>query len=77
MMLYLKHSGMFFRGSQHYGKTHKVLNNIVKELENIYPGVASNSKEGLKETLTTYKLGVPGLLRVTLSTTNLSNLSIV
>ena len=53
-----------------YDKAHKALNNIVKELEITYPGAASSLKEGLEETLTVHKLGLPGLLRVTLSTTN-------
>lgn len=53
-----------------YDKAHKALNNIVKELEITYPGAASSLKEGLEETLTVHKLRVPGLLRVTLSTTN-------
>jgi transposase-like protein len=48
----------------------KRLNIIIDTLEYRYPSAAASLKEGLEETLTVHKLGVPGLLRNTLSSTN-------
>ena len=42
----------------------------VKYLENLNPSAAASLKEGLEETLTVHKLGVMGILRKTLATTN-------
>jgi transposase-like protein len=43
---------------------------IAAGLEHKYPKAAGSLMEGLEETLTVHKLGVPGLLRETLSNTN-------
>jgi len=52
--------------ASYYGR--KSLELTVKYLEN--PSAAASLKEGLEETLTVHKLGVTGLLRKTLQTTN-------
>ena len=46
------------------------LNRIAGSLEGRYPSAAASLSEGLEETLTVHRLGVPGLLRKTLSSTN-------
>jgi transposase-like protein len=43
---------------------------VVKHLEMLNPSAAASLREGLEETLTVHRLGVPPLLRKTLSTTN-------
>lgn len=53
-----------------YNDARKSLELTVKYLENLNPSAAASLKEGLEETLTIHKLGVKGLLRKTLSTTN-------
>ena len=46
------------------------LNAIADNLEFRYPNAASSMREGLEETLTVHRLEIPGLLRKTLSNTN-------
>lgn len=53
-----------------YDKAKASLGLTVKYLERLNPSAAASLKEGLEETLTVHKLGVAGLLRKTLSTTN-------
>jgi transposase-like protein len=53
-----------------YNEARKSLDLTVRYLENLNPDAASSLKEGLEETLTVHKLGIPGLLRKTLATTN-------
>ena len=53
-----------------YDDAKKSLDLTVKYLERLNPSAAASLKEGLEETLTIHKLGVAGLLRKTLSTTN-------
>ncbi len=53
-----------------YNEARKSLDLTVRYLENLNPDAASSLKEGLEETLTVHKLGVTGLLRRTLATTN-------
>lgn len=53
-----------------YDKAKASLDLTVKYLERLNPSAAASLKEGLEETLTIHKLGVTGLLRKTLSTTN-------
>lgn len=48
----------------------KSLELTVRYLERLNPSAAASLKEGLEETLTVHKLGVTGLLRKTLATTN-------
>lgn len=53
-----------------YDKAKASLDLTVKYLERLNPSAAASLKEGLEETLTLHKLGVTGLLKKTLSTTN-------
>jgi len=53
-----------------YDKAKIALDKLAKSLEHRYPKAADSLREGLEETLTVHKLGVPGLLRQTLSNTN-------
>ena len=53
-----------------YDDARKSLELTVKYLEKLNPTAAASLKEGLEETLAIHKLGVKGLLRKTLSTTN-------
>ena len=53
-----------------YDKAKESLELTVRYLERLNPSAAASLKEGLEETLTVHKLGVSGLLRKTLSTTN-------
>jgi putative transposase len=53
-----------------YSEARQSLDLTVRYLENLNPDAASSLKEGLEETLTVHKLGVTGLLRKTLATTN-------
>ena len=47
------------------------LTGLVRELELINPSAARSLEEGMEETLTLHKLGIPGVLRKTLQSTNL------
>jgi len=53
-----------------YEEAVKSLELTVRYLERLNPSAAASLKEGLEETLTVHKLGITGLLRKTLSTTN-------
>jgi transposase-like protein len=53
-----------------YDKAKESLNLTVKYLERLNPSAASSLREGLDETLTVHRLGITGLLRKTLTTTN-------
>ncbi len=53
-----------------YDKAKASLDLTVKYLERLNPSAAASLREGLEETLTVHKLGIAGLLRKTLSTTN-------
>lgn len=53
-----------------YDEAKKSLELTVKYLERLNPSAAASLKEGLEETLTVHRLGITGLLRKTLSTTN-------
>ncbi|MBI4824754.1 MAG: hypothetical protein HY805_11100 [Nitrospirae bacterium] len=53
-----------------YANAKESLDLTVKYLERLNPSAAASLREGLEETLTLHKLGVTGLLKKTLSTTN-------
>lgn len=53
-----------------YDKAKESLDLTIRYLERLNPSAAASLREGLEETLTVHKLGVTGLLRKTLSTTN-------
>ena len=53
-----------------YDEARKSLDLTVSYLQRLNPDAAASLKEGLEETLTVHKLGIMGLLRKTLSTTN-------
>jgi putative transposase len=53
-----------------YDKAKESLDLTVRYLERLNPSAAASLREGIEETLTVHKLGVTGLLRKTLSTTN-------
>jgi transposase-like protein len=53
-----------------YQKAKESLELTIRYLERLNPDAARSLREGLEETLTLHKLGVTGLLRKTLSTTN-------
>jgi transposase-like protein len=53
-----------------YKEAYAKLKLIADNLERRYPSAAGSLREGLEETLTVSRLGVPGLLRKTLSNTN-------
>ena len=53
-----------------YDKAKKELELIADNLELRYPNATASLLEGLEETLTVHKLGVPGLLSQTISSTN-------
>jgi transposase-like protein len=53
-----------------YEAAKKSLELTVRYLEKLNPSAAASLREGLEETLTVHKLGVAGLLRKTLQTTN-------
>jgi transposase-like protein len=53
-----------------YDNAKASLDLTVKYLERLNPSAAASLREGLEETLTLHRLGVTGLLRKTLSTTN-------
>lgn len=53
-----------------YADARKSLELTVRYLEKLNPSAAASLKEGPEETLTVHRLGVSGLLRKTVSTTN-------
>lgn len=48
----------------------KLLNNLARTLDKTHPGAAASLREGLDETLTVQRLGIPPALARSLSTTN-------
>ena len=58
-------------GMTDYAEAKKSLEACAGELERINPSAAASLREGMEETLTLHRLGVPVLLRISLSTTNL------
>ena len=54
-----------------YAIARQSLEALADQLEVEYPGAASSLREGLEETLTLQRLGIPGLLRQSLASTNL------
>jgi transposase-like protein len=53
-----------------YDKAKASLDLTIRYLENLNPSAAASLREGLEETLTLHRLGVTGLLKKTLCTTN-------
>lgn len=53
-----------------YDEARKSLDLTVRYLERLNPDAAASLKEGFEETLTVHRLGITGLLKKTLSTTN-------
>lgn len=53
-----------------YGEAKKSLDLTIRYLERLNPSAAKSLEEGLEETLTIHRLGIKGLLRKTLSSTN-------
>lgn len=53
-----------------YETARKALCQIADSLEIRYPKASASLREGLEETLTVHRLGIPGLLRQTLASTN-------
>jgi transposase-like protein len=51
-------------------KAKRALKTIADDIQSRYPSAAASLREGLEETLTVHSLGLPGLLRKTLSNTN-------
>lgn len=57
-------------GMTDYTEAKRALEACMRELERINPSAAASLREGMEETLTLHRLGVPAALRVSLSTTN-------
>lgn len=55
---------------EEYGQAKHSLELTVKYLERLNPSAAASLREGLEETLTVHRMGITGLLRKTLCTTN-------
>jgi transposase-like protein len=58
-------------GMAEYAAAKRALENVREELDRINPSAARSLEEGMEETLTVHKLGVPELLRKSLASTNL------
>lgn len=54
----------------HYVDAKRALDRLHRELMELNPSAARSLAEGMEETLTVHRLGIEGLLRVTLTTTN-------
>ena len=52
-------------------RARRLLENLARRLEHQHPGAATSLREGLDETLTVMRLGLPGNLERVLSSTNL------
>lgn len=52
-------------------RARRLLDNLARRLEHQYPGAAASLREGLDETLTIMRLGLPDSLERVLSSTNL------
>jgi hypothetical protein len=57
-------------GSADVGRAKKLLTNLARRLRDEHPGAAASLEEGLDETLTVKRLGLPSKLERQLSTTN-------
>jgi len=57
-------------GEADFEEAHDLLKATVRWVKGINPSAASSLEEGLEETITVVRLGIPPLLRKTLSTTN-------
>ncbi len=57
-------------GMLDYDEAKKELESCVRDLERLNPSAAASLREGMEETLTLHRLGLPGALRKSLSTTN-------
>ena len=53
------------------GRARRLLDNLARRLEHQHPGAAASLREGLEETLTVMRLGLPESLERVLSSTNL------
>jgi putative transposase len=53
------------------GRARRLLDNLARRLEHQHPGAAASLREGLEETLTVIRLGLPENLERVLSSTNL------
>jgi hypothetical protein len=53
------------------GRARRLLDNLARRLEHQHPGAAASLREGLEETLTVMRLGLPENLERVLSSTNL------
>jgi putative transposase len=53
-----------------HGRALDQLRQLARELDRSYPGAAGSLREGMEETLTLTRLGVPGSLKRTLESTN-------
>ena len=53
------------------GRARRLLGNLARRLEHQHPGAAASLREGLEETLTVMRLGLPENLERVLSSTNL------
>ena len=53
------------------GRARRLLDNLARRLEHQHPGAAASLREGLDETLTVMRLGLPENLERVLSSTNL------
>ena len=58
-------------GMEDYAAASQALKRLVSELTELNPSAARSLEEGLEETLTVHRLGVPAQLRKTLASTNI------
>ncbi len=58
-------------GTRDTKRAQRLLDNLARRLEHQHPGAAASLREGLEETLTVMRLGLPGNLERVLSSTNL------
>ena len=56
---------------KHYADAKQALRQLLRELMDLNPDAARSLEEGMEETLTVHRLGVPDLLRKSLQTTNI------
>jgi len=54
-----------------YSEAKAELEKVVRYLDGLNPSAARSLEEGLEETLTLHRLGIPDLLRTSLNTTNI------
>jgi transposase-like protein len=62
--------GLAYKGDD-YDQSLKVLKDTAKWLDGINPDAAASLREGMEETLTVIRLGIPALLRRSLASTNI------